>query len=140
MLVALQSEGVEASSARQFLRIETHLRKLFEQQKGESGVSELLAAANAATHALADKLASVVPAVNLTGCTEENDAKPMDTDTGTRDTSSKRGAADLDEAQASEQLEKWATPVGFDITLLDDDVRAQALRELCQLGKRMRTT
>ena len=123
-----------------FLRIETHLHKLSERQKGESGVSELLAAANAATQALADKLASVVPAVDLAGGTEGNDAKPMDTNDGTRDASSKRTATDLDEAQASEQLEKWATSVGFDITLLDDDVRVQALRDLCQLGKRTRTT
>ena len=118
---------VQTTSAQQFLRIETHLHKLSERQKGESGVSELLAAANAATQALADKLAYVVPAVDLAGGTERNDAKPMDTDAGTRDASSKRTATDLHEAQASEQLEKWATSVGFDITLLDDDVRAQAL-------------
>ena len=138
--VAVQSEGVQATSAQQFLRIETHLHKLSERQKGESGVSELLAAANAATQALADKLASVVPAMDLAGGTEGNDVKPMDTDAGIRDASSKRTATDLDEAQAAEQLEKWATSVGFDITLLDDDVRSQALRDLCQLGKRMRTT
>ena len=75
--VAVQSEGVQATSAHQFLRIETHLHKLSEQQKGESRVSELLAAAN---------------------------TKPMDTDTGTRDTSSKGGAADLDEPK---RLSNW---------------------------------
>ena len=41
--VAVQSEGVRATSAQQFLRIETHLHKMSERQKGESGVSELLA-------------------------------------------------------------------------------------------------
>ena len=71
-------------------------------------MSELLAAANAATQALADKLASVVPAMDLAGGTEGNDAKPMDTDAGIRDASSKRTATDLDKAQAAEQLEKWA--------------------------------
>ena len=65
--VAVQSEGVQATSAQQFLRIETHPNKVSERQKGESGMSELLAAANAAT--LADKLASVVPAVDLAGGT-----------------------------------------------------------------------
>ena len=109
-------------------------KPMSERQKGESGVSELLAVANAATQALADKLTSVVPAIDLADGPEGNDAEPMDTDAGTRDASSKRTATDLDEAQAAEQLEKWATSVGF------DDVRSQALRDLCQLGKRMRTT
>ena len=85
--VAVQSDGFQATSAQQILQVQTHLHKLSEQQKGEPGVSELLAAATAATQAL-DKLASVVPAVGLTGGTEENDAKPMDTDTGTRDSRS----------------------------------------------------
>ena len=96
--VAVQSEGVQTTSAQQFLRIETHLDKLSERQKGESGVSELLAAASAATQALADKLASVVPAMDLAGGTEENGVKPMDTDAGIRVASSKRTATDLDEA------------------------------------------
>ena len=138
--VAVQSEGVRATSAQQFLRIETHLHKMSERQKGESGVSELLAAANAATQALADKLASVVPDMDPAGGNEGKDVKPMDTDTAIHDAASKRSATDLDEAQAAEQLEKWAASVGFDITLLDDDVRSQALRDLCQLGQRMRTT
>ena len=56
-----RTQGRRATSAQQFLRIETHLHKMSERQKGESGVSELLAAANAATQALVDKLASVVP-------------------------------------------------------------------------------
>ena len=95
---------------------------------------------NAATQALADKLASVVPAVDLAGGTEGNDAKPRDTDAGTHDASSKRTATDLDESLASEHLEKWVISAGFDTTLLNDDVRAQALRDLCQHSKRMRTT
>ena len=76
--VAVQSEGVQATSAQQFLRIETHLHKLSEQQKGATGVSELPAAANAATQALADKLASVVPAMDLAGGTEGSDVKPVE--------------------------------------------------------------
>ena len=101
-------------------------------------MSVLLAAVNAATQALADKLASVVPAVDLAGGIEGNDAKPMDTDAVTRDASSKRTATDLDEAQTSEHLANGQCLL--DLTSISGDVRAQALRHLCQLRKRMRTT
>ena len=91
----------------------------------KTGVSELLAAANAATQALADKLASVVPAVDLAGGSDGND---VDTEAGAREAASKRGPAELDDTQMDEQLEKWADNYGLD-----------TFRAVSQVGKRTRT-
>ena len=133
--VAAQSETGQPTPAQQFLGIESRLRKMSEEQKSESGVSELLAAANAASQALADKLESIPVTVDLAD--DGTATMPMDIDT--REAASKRATTDLDETQTAERLEKWAESVGVDVTLLDNETRSQAFRELSQIAKRMRT-
>ena len=116
--------------AQQFLRTASDLQKLSEKQRGESGVSALLVVASAATQKLADKTGFHHSSCAVCCC---------DTETRARQTSAKRGTTDLDVTQAAEHLEMRAESIGFDITQLDDQTRAQDLHDRSRLGQQMRT-